>query len=74
MGIVKLMMPRFMFYRKFNPVNRNWRSNCVVAFVQTGTLALLLYFGGTRYTFESPKRGYEYVDPARKTSRIIPLL
>lgn len=74
MGIVKLHMPRFMYHRIFLPTNVNWRANSALAFVQNFTLTALLYFVSTRYEFAGPRNGVEYVDPSKKTSRIVPIL
>lgn len=74
MGIVKLHMPRHIYHRIFLPSNPNWRSNAALAFIQNLTLTYLTYFACTRYQFDSPKNGVEYLDPNMKTSRIVKLI
>ena len=74
MGIVKLMLPRFMYYRNFMPMNRNWRRNSVMGVVHIFTLGNLLALSAQRWSFHAPKRGSQYVDPNKKYTRSIGIL
>lgn len=74
MGIVKLHLPRFIYHRVFLPTNLNWRSNTLLAAVQIYTITSLAYFACTRYKFQGPRNGVEYLDPNMKSSRIVKLL
>jgi hypothetical protein len=74
MGIVKLMLPRFMFYRRFMPMNRDWRKNTFLGVVQIFTLGNLLFFAASRYSFRSALRGVELIDPEKRLARAVPVL
>lgn len=74
MGIVKLMLPRFMFYRKFMPTNTNWRHNTALGWFQIFVLGNLLFFGASRYKFRNALRGIELADAQKPSSRLIPIL
>ena len=74
MGIVKLLLPRFIYYRTFLPVNRNWKRNTAMCMVQIYTFSYLMYYGMTRSRFRTPLRGVEYVDHKSKFVRSVPIL
>ncbi|OMJ66863.1 hypothetical protein SteCoe_36148 [Stentor coeruleus] len=74
MGIVKLMLPRFMFYRKYMPGNKEWRHNTALAWFQIYILGNLLYFSASRYKFRGALRGVELADAQKPNSRLIPIL
>jgi len=66
MGVVKLVLPRHMYYRPLLPANRNWRRSFVVAWIQVGTMAFALWTGATRWTWGTPKRGLEVAHETKR--------
>ena len=74
MGIVKLMLPRFMYYRNFLPYHKDWRRNSILGFSHILVSGFLLEFAFSRWKFRSPLVGTEMLDPAKQYSRPIPIL
>lgn len=66
MGVVKLVLPRHMYYRPLLPANRNWRRNFAVAWIQVATITFALYTGVSRWTWSTPKRGLEVAEDSKR--------
>ncbi|CAG9330791.1 unnamed protein product [Blepharisma stoltei] len=74
MGVVKLHLPRNVYWRPWLPENRMWKRNGLLAAAQGFVLSYLLSSSLAHWEWASPKRGYQLVDPNADYAKPIRLL
>ena len=74
MGVVKLLLPRHMYFRGFLPANRDWKRNTGMAWLQIMTLTVTITTGLSAWGWSPPRKGQQLLDPNVEYARPIPIL
>lgn len=63
MGVVKMHLPRFMYYRPWLISNANWRRNGFFGLCQIIVTANLLFTISGHWSWSSPRKGFQIKNP-----------
>jgi len=74
MGVAKLILPKWMYYRQYLPANRNWRRNSMLALLQIFTLSNVIWVGMGRWKWAPPMKGKQVLKSEAEYTRPIPIL
>ena len=74
MGVVKLIVPKFIHDRIFLAHNPHWKRNVFVALIQTFTFASVVASGAGKWYAEPPQSGREILDPTKTYFKPIRIL